>query len=141
MNKKAMNRIVILLSAAVLTVAVTPAAERPFPEIMKAAYAANGGVKKAMTDKDNAKISTEAIKLKAEFKAMEKYWAKHGKADAAGWSKMASMEAGNIVKALKKNDSAKADAALKAVGGTCKTCHEAYREKGADGKFLNKIKG
>ena len=80
---------------------------------MKAAYAANGGVKKAMTDKDNAKISTEAIKLKAEFKAMEKYWAKHGKADAA----------------------------FKAVGGTCKTCHEAYREKGADGKFLNKIKG
>ncbi len=136
-----MNRFVIILSVAVFAVTTTLAAERPFPEIMKAAVAANNGVRKAMTDKDNAKITAEAMKLKAEFKAMEKYWKTHGKVDAATWSKTASTEAGNIVKALKKSDSAKADASFKAVGGTCRTCHEAYREKGPDGKFLNKMKG
>ena len=136
-----MNRIAMILSVAVFAVTTTLAAERPFPEIMKAAVAANNGVRKAMTDKDNAKITAEAMKLKAEFKAMGKYWKSHGKADAATWSKTASTEAGNIVKALKKSDMAKADASFKAVGGTCRTCHEAYREKGPDGKFLNKMKG
>ena len=135
-----MYRITIILIGAVVSVALATAADRPFQEIMKAAAGANNNVRKAMTDKDNAKITVEAMKLKAEFKAMEKYWTKAGKADAATWSKTASTGAANVVKALKKNDMAKADAAFKTVGGTCKTCHEAYREKGADGKFLNKIK-
>ena len=135
-----MYRILNILIGAVVSVALATAADRPFQEIMKAAAGDNNNVRKAMTDKDNAKITTEAMKLRADFKAMEKYWIKAGKADAATWSKAASMGAANVVKALKKSDMAKADAAFKTVGGTCKTCHEAYREKGADGKFLNKIK-
>ena len=44
-----MNRFVIILSVAVFAVTTTLAAERSFPEIMKAAVAANNGVRKAMT--------------------------------------------------------------------------------------------
>ncbi len=135
-----MNRIKKILTVAGLTLSIGMAADRPFQDIMKSAFAANGATNKALAAKDEAKAAAEATKLKAEFKAMEKYWAKAGKPEAAALAKKGTAAANDITKALKKKDAAKAGDAFKAVGATCKPCHEGYREKGADGKFLNKIK-
>ena len=135
-----MNRITKILTAAALTMSLGMAADRTFQEIMKAAVAANGATKKAIDAKDNALALAQATKLKAEFKAMEKYWAKAGKTEAVGLAKKSTAAATDVAKALKKKDIAKAGDAFKVVGTTCRPCHEGYREKGPDGKFLNKIK-
>lgn len=135
-----MNRITKILTVAGLTLSIGMAADRSFQDIMKAAFAANGATNKAIAAKDEAKAAAEAKKLKAEFKAMEKYWAKAGKPEAEAIAKKGTIAAQDITKALKKKDIAKAGDAFKAVGATCKPCHEGYREKGADGKYLNKIK-
>ncbi|MBI4907619.1 MAG: cytochrome c [Acidobacteria bacterium] len=46
---------------------------------------------------------------------------------------------GAVAKALKTGHADEAMAAFKNVTGTCKPCHDARREKGADGNW--KIKG
>ena len=69
------------------------------------------------------------------FASTESFWEKKGTTDALKWTQEAKAAAGDLAVAAKAGDAEKAGAAFKTVAGSCRSCHEAHREKAADGSY------
>jgi cytochrome c556 len=102
---------------------------------MKATAGAVGSIKKNLEAKSNDAVVTDAKKLEGLFANGAEYWTKKNVNDAAGWSKEAQTAAGKVAIAAAAGDTDGATAALKGVTGSCKGCHEAHRDKLADGSY------
>jgi cytochrome c556 len=102
---------------------------------MKATAGAVGSIKKNLEAKSNDAVVTDAKKLEGLFENGAEYWTKKNVSDAAGWSKEAQAAAGKVATAAAAGDADAAAAAFKGVTGSCKGCHEAHREKLADGSY------
>jgi cytochrome c556 len=102
---------------------------------MKAAPAAVGGIRKNLEAKSLDAVVVDAKKLEDIFGQSAEFWTKKGGADAAGWSKDAQAAAAKVASAAAAGDADGAAAAFKAVTGSCKGCHDAHREKVADGSY------
>jgi cytochrome c556 len=113
-----------------LAAAICPAAEDPSPEHvkqMKALGAQMGAIRKGVDVSKNAAEMTETMK------AVSAYWdAKNSEAATkASKSVMAGAEA--VAKA--GDDKEAVMAGMKMMGGGCKGCHDAHREKVSDTEY------
>jgi cytochrome c556 len=106
--------------------------EAPLREAMKKIGPGNGALGKKIAAKD-ATAAADAKQLATWFAGVEKFWKARKTADAVTFSKTAGADykaVGKLIAAGKWDDAA---AAHKKIGATCKGCHDAHREKAADG--------
>ena len=95
-----------------------------FQTHMKAAAAANGALRKAITDKDAAGITANVGTMTTNFDAIADFFKSKGKDDAVGFAKAASAAAKAIGDAKTPEDQT---AALGKLGPNCQGCHAVYR--------------
>jgi cytochrome c556 len=115
------------------TIAVA-ADEKEFETWMKTAGGTMGGLKKALDAKNTAEAAQAAHKLEDVFSQVEKYMTKHKVQDADGFAKDAGSAAKDIAAAAGAGNASDASAGFGKLGGACKSCHDAHREK-VDGGF------
>lgn len=79
--------------------------------------------------KTGPEAAMDAEKLADVYTHMVAFWNGRNAPDAAKIAEDGKAAAEALVVAAKADDSEKATAAFKTLGGTCKGCHEAHREK------------
>lgn len=97
-----------------------------------------GGETKVLREsktRTGAEAASSAEKLATVYKQMKGFWAKRNASDAVKLSEEGLQAATELAAAAKAGDDQKAGAAFKALGATCKPCHDAHREKLADGTY------
>jgi len=81
-------------------------------------------------------VAPDAKKAEEVFTKSAEFWTKKGGGDdAVTMSKEAAAAAAKLSAAASSGDAAGAEAALKAVGGSCRGCHTAHRDKAEDGSY------
>ena len=88
-----------------------------------------------MEQKTGEKAARSAERLGVVYEEMIGFWRQRGVNDAVKWSEQGKAIALALANAAYSGDDEKAKAALNELGGTCKQCHEAHREKVADNKY------
>ncbi len=79
-------------------------------------------------------VEASAKRMAAVFKEVEGFWAKRSEVGAKS-SKDAQAAANQLAKVAASGDAAAIAAASKVLGGTCRTCHDAHREKISDTEY------
>ena len=111
------------------------AEENPeFTGWMKATKTATDELKK-MEQKTGEEAMRRAERLGTIYENMIAFWRQRNAADAVKLSEDGKAAALELATAAHANDSDKAKTALSAMNNTCKSCHDAHREKIADGKY------
>jgi cytochrome c556 len=111
------------------------AEENPeFVTWMKTTKSATDDLKK-METKTGEQAARRAERLGTVYENMINFWRQRNAADAVKWSEEGKAAALQLATAASANDADKAKAALDAVNGGCKSCHDAHREKVGDGKY------
>jgi len=100
---------------------------------MKDTNAAAQNLRKSVTAKDYAAVAKDAATLKELFASTEEFWTKRNTEDAVTAAKAGVKAATDLETAAKSKDGAAVADAAKAVNATCKTCHDAHRERLPDG--------
>ena len=101
---------------------------------MKATKAAMDELQK-MEKKTGPKAVAAGEKLGSIYENMIPFWRQRNAADAVKFSEEGKSAAVMFASAASADDAEKAGAALKTLGGTCKSCHDAQREKTPEGKY------
>ncbi len=137
-----MRRIFAILAGMMLMFGLTWAVElADFQPHMKKAGSGVKAIKKQLKAQDGAGAAKSAKAVATHFETMHKLWAADNIADAADWSREASAAASDVASKAASEDWAGAQAAVKTLGGTCRSCHRAHRGKKKDGdKVINFIK-
>lgn len=120
-------------AAALLTAEV----DTKFVGWMKTVGGANGALRK-MEKKASKEAIGEAERISGVYEEMIGYWRQRNAADAVKASETGKAAAVALASAANAGDEAKATEALNTLAGTCKTCHEAHRDKTPDGKYIIK---
>jgi hypothetical protein len=79
-------------------------------------------------------VEASAKRMAAIYKEVEGFWGKRS-AIGAKASKDAQAAANELAKAAASGDAAAIGAASKVLGGTCRGCHDAHREKVSDTEY------
>lgn len=122
-------------AAVVFAVAVMASEKAPdtYVKNMKDTNAAAASLRKSVEAKDYDAVAKDAANLKALFTTTEEFWTKRNVDDAMTVAKAGIKAASDLEAAAKaKNEAGVADAA-KSVNATCKSCHDAHRERLPDG--------
>jgi cytochrome c553 len=89
--------------------------------------------------KMDKKVGPQAVRaaevIGGAYEEMIGFFRQSGGAEALKTSEEGKAAAAMLAAAAYREDAAAAASAYKVVSGTCTSCHNAYREKGADGKF------
>ena len=72
-------------------------------------------------------------KLRTQFEQVEAFWTARGTEEAAEFARQVLEGLSPIGTASDEKDSSAASAALRALRGTCQSCHDGFREPSADG--------
>lgn len=122
-------------AAAVLGVVVMAGEKAPDSYIknMKDTNAAAQSLRKSVEAKDYATIEKDAATLKTLFSSTEEFWTNRKADDAVAAAKTGVKAATDLEAAAKAKNEADVTAANKTLQGTCKTCHDAHRERLPDG--------
>src|SRR5215208_2510687 len=99
-----------------------------FSEWMKAKGDANGALRK-MEQKTGPEAVKNAERMAGIYEKMIGFWRQRNAVDAVKWSEEGKAAATQLVSAAHSGDAAKASAAFGVMGGTCKSCHDVYRER------------
>lgn len=129
-----LSGILVLGAFGVLASAQDDAEFQKFQQWMKTTGAESRAIQKA-DPKTGAEVAASAEKLANVYTEMHEYWSKRSAADAVKLSEEGKTAATELAAAAKAGDAEKAAAAYKAFGGTCRGCHDAHREKLADGSY------
>jgi cytochrome c556 len=124
-----------LAAASVLAIGVM-ANEKPseaYVKSMKDTNVAAQSLRKNLEAKDYAAIAKDASTLKALFEGTEDFWTKRKADDAIAAAKAGVKASTDLEAAAKAKNEEGVTAAAKAVNATCKTCHDAHRERLPDG--------
>ena len=114
---------------------VVVAEEYPeFVSLMRTANEAMGALGK-MDKKTGPEASRAAERLGSVYEEMIPFWRGRNAPAAVKVSEEGKAAAAALASGAFAGDAEEADAAFKTIGATCKTCHEAQREKLADGKY------
>ncbi len=106
-----------------------------YEKAMKALGKETGVIRKA-DPKTGPEIAAGAERIAELYATSKTFWEKRGGgADAVKWSEEGHAIAMEVAAAAKAGDAAKAGSAFQKLGGTCKQCHDAHREKLADGSY------
>jgi cytochrome c556 len=92
---------------------------------MKSAAGATNAAKAAVTAKDNSAVAENAKKLSESFDQIAKFWEKRHKEDAMKLAETARDAGKSLASATSPEDQM---AAIQKVGGTCRSCHQVYRD-------------
>jgi cytochrome c556 len=114
-----------------------PALSQEYPEFaawMKAQDTASKALNK-LEKKTGAEAVKEAEKLSVVYENMIAFWRGRNVADAVKWSEEGKAAAVILASAANSGDAEKSAAAFKTVNGTCRSCHNAHREKVGEGKY------
>lgn len=125
-----MKTLKLTFACLILAGAISPAAEDPSPEHMKwmkALQAQMGAMRKGTDVAKNAAEMTDTMKTVTEF-----WEARHSEA-AMKATKSVSDGAAAVAKAGDDKDAMMAG--MKMMGGGCKGCHDAHREKISDTEY------
>jgi cytochrome c556 len=126
----------LTLGTAVIFGVAVMAGEKPpdsYVKNMKDTNAAAQSLRKSVEAKDYDTVAKDAATLKTLFSTTEDFWTKRNAEDAVAAAKAGVKAADDLETAAKaKNEAGVADSA-KALQGTCKTCHDAHRERLPDG--------
>jgi hypothetical protein len=101
---------------------------------MKATGASLGALRK-LEKKTGPEAITNAEKLGGIYENMISFWRQRNADDAVKLSTEGKAAAVELASAAHADDADKAAAAFARLGGTCKPCHEAHREKTPEGKY------
>lgn len=130
-----MNRMKLALLAITASgLVLTAQDDAKFEEWMKSVDT-SAKVLRKVEKKTGAETVENAEKIGAAYENMIGYWRQKNAADALKLSEEGKAAAVELASAANAGDAEKAEAAFKKVGGTCRPCHEAHREKLADGKY------
>jgi hypothetical protein len=108
-----------------------------YQKLMRPAAAANGKLAKSVGT-DLSAAASAAADVKSHFQEIEQFWAKHKVEDAQKFAKNIQDAADEVAAAAKAGNQEQAVAAQKKIAANCGGCHNAHREKDADGKFTIK---
>jgi cytochrome c556 len=118
------------------------AAEKPSDEYQKAMKDLGGvaqSLSKPEATEDFPAVTKSVETAKAAWTTVEKYWRTKATAeDAMKLVQAGSKAAADMGVAANLTSAEGVQAALKDMTDTCRACHEAHREKQADGTFLIK---
>lgn len=122
-------------AAAAFGLAVMASEKAPdsYVKNMKDTNAAAQSLRKSVEAKDYDAVAKDAATLKGLFSTTEEFWTKRNTEDAVAAAKAAVKAATDLETAAKAKDAAAVGDAAKAVNATCKTCHDAHRERLPDG--------
>ncbi len=133
-----MHKLACLVSVAAVTVLVGylyAESARPYEQVMKEVGAACGSLKKNLDAKMSQEAARDAEKLAALFKEVEAFWTKKNVQDATGFAQNAQAGAKETFRASHASNMEGALAAFGNMTKNCKSCHDAHREKLADGSY------
>jgi cytochrome c556 len=116
-----------------LAVMASEKAPDSYVKNMKETNAAAQSLRKSVEAKDYDAVAKDASTLKDLFSSTEEFWTKRNTEDAVTAAKSAVKAATDLETAAKAKDAAGVADAAKAVNATCKTCHDAHRERLPDG--------
>jgi cytochrome c556 len=85
--------------------------------------------------KTGPKMMAVGERIGSVYENMIPFWRQRYAADAVKWSEEGKTAAAMLASAAHANDEAKVAEAMKAIGATCKPCHDARREKTPEGKY------
>ena len=130
-----MNRLKLALFALAASGLVASAQDdAKFEEWMKSVDT-SAKVLRKLEKKTGTETVESAEKIGVAYENMIGYWRQKNAADAVKLSEEGKAAAVELASAANAGDVEKADAAFKKVGGTCRPCHVAHREKLPDGKY------
>jgi Cytochrome C' len=101
---------------------------------MKAAGASLGVLRK-LEKKTGPEAVANAEKIGGIYENMIGFWRQRNAEDAVKLSTEGKAAAVELASAANADDADKAAAAFNRIGGTCKACHDAHREKTPEGKY------
>lgn len=108
-----------------------------FEAWMKSVGSSTGAIRK-MEKKTGPEVVAGAEKIGGVYENMIAFWRQRNAEDAVKLSQDGKAAAVELASAASAGDDAKAASAFAKVGGTCKPCHDAHREKNAEGKYIIK---
>lgn len=116
--------------------AITMVAEEypEFVSMMKMTNQAMSALNK-MERKTGPQAARAAERLGSVYEEMIPFWRQRNAAAAVKLSEEGKAAAAELASAAYSGNAEKADAALQTLGATCNSCHEARREKLAEGKY------
>ncbi len=91
------------------------------------------GVLRTMEQKTGPKAVRAAEELGGVYEEMIGFWRQRDEPDAVKIAEQGKAAAVALASAANGGDAANAEAAFKTLSGTCRTCHESFREKLPDG--------
>ena len=110
------------------------------PEIHESMEATDKAV--VLLRKLEKKTGPEAVRaaeqIAVTYEDMLPFWRGRNSAAAVKTSQAGKNLAVQLAAAAAAGDATTADATFKELMGTCKTCHDVHRERGADGRFRTK---
>ncbi len=130
-----MKKIMIIVAGVLALSTLALAQDDAFKGWMKTIGGSTGGVKKNLEAQNFDGAVTDARKLEGAFKEVAAYWEGKKDGNAVELAKTGQDAAAKVVAAASIKDSEQATMGLKMIQGTCKGCHEAHREKTADGSY------
>ncbi|MBC8165023.1 MAG: cytochrome c [Bryobacteraceae bacterium] len=92
-------------------------------------------VLRKLEKKTGPEAMRSAEQIGVVYETMINFWRQRNALDAVKLSEQGKGAAGVLASAVHAGDEAKAAEAIKAISGTCAPCHEAHREKLAEGKY------
>jgi Cytochrome C' len=110
------------------------AQDEKFEEWMKATGNANKTLQK-LEKKTGPEVVAHAEQISSAYENMIAFWRQRNASDAVKLSEEGKAAALELASAAHAGDDEKANAAFKKVGGTCRPCHDAHREKTPEGKY------
>jgi cytochrome c556 len=130
-------KLAALLALILGTAVVLPAQEAEFRTSMKTLAASMGALNK-LESKATPEAVRTAERMAGIYEEMIGFWRQRDAPDAVKLSVEGKAAAVTMASAAHAGDVAKAGEAFKSLSTTCKPCHEAYREKRADGSYAFK---
>jgi hypothetical protein len=123
-----------LLLAAMAMVSVWAQREADHAVWMKTIMGNMGATRKGIEAK-SPEAAASAGKVADAFDKVHGFWTAKGSADAVQIALSAKTAAQETAKLIQAGDFEKAGQSFGTVGGSCKGCHDAHREKAADGSW------
>jgi hypothetical protein len=130
-----MKKIIIVVAGMLALTTLALAQDDDFKGWMKTIGGSTGGVKKNLEAQNFEGAVTDARKIEGAFKQVAAYWEDKKDGAAVELARTGQDAAAKVVASASIKDSEQATMALKVIQGTCHGCHEAHREKLADGTF------
>ncbi len=130
-----MKKTMLLVAGMLVLSTFAFAQDEEFVKWMKTTGGATGSLKKDLDAQNYDGAVEEARKLEGVFKKVAAYWDAKGDGRASELAKTGQEASAKVVAAASVKDSEQAIMGLKTIQGTCKGCHEAHREKTADGTY------